>query len=454
MSKNGLKVFVLISFVMFLLTQKNRIYNIWVKLDNMDYSSEVGLLLDKGVILDSLETNYEKMANLTLTFQTTSGATGIGRVDTYSDSLIAKIKGLNTATNVLFEHGAISVISWNDHLTMLINSGRNLINGRKNALAESVIGYIPHSHQILVTDMLFGQVYKLDNDFYHKLKVTGMLHVVAASGFNISLVTIISNLFSRHFSRFKSFLIWFAFLGGYVLMTDLSISIIRAFLMMFIKKVGNDLGMRNYHNLYALAMASLALLLFDFQIIGKVSFQLSVMATLGIIIFMPLIGIDNPAIENASTASVGNLLTESFSTTVAAQLLTIPIILYHFSELSLISLISNVLLLWLTPMITYGGILIYFLAMFSALIPMGTILSFISLYLWLMTEIFIKSVGLLSKLEFLFFQGINFNQVHLVLYLFIIASLYYKLRKNYEKNKKAASCLYSLESDLSLSDSN
>jgi len=445
MLKTRLKTTILISFVFFLLMQKISIYNFGVKFANHVETCLIGLQLEVGEFFNNyrgFSVNSEKM---TLLYQNMSGRGWSSRRLLVIDRHFKKIKGLRLGTKNIFLLTSHSVITW-------IKDIYGLLNDSKMTLAETVMGYIPHTHQILITDMVFGQIFELDVDLRHKLKVTGMLHVVAASGFNISLMTIISNVLSRHFGRFESFVIWIFVAGGYVLMTDLSISIIRAFLMMFIKKVGNDLGLRNNHNLYALATAIFILLLFNFQIIEEISFQLSVMATLGIIIFMPLIGIDNPAIESTSTSSIGLLLKESLSTTTAAQLLTTPIILYHFSELSLISLVSNVLLLWLTPIITYGGILIYSLAVVSTLLPMSHILSFISLYLWLLAEIFIKSIELLSKLDFLFFQEVNFTQFHLILYLVIVCSVYYKLRRKYEKNKKANSSLYSVESDLNISD--
>jgi ComEC/Rec2-related protein len=444
MSKIGLKTIVLISFVVLLFTQKSRLYYFGVVFANGLETYLIGFQLEREVYISNFRTFSDNRDETTSLIQTISDRGAIGRDRLYIDSAFAKIKGLKLGLKSIKSAVGNSVITWIKGLNVLLNDS-------KMALAETVMGYIPHTHQILITDMVFGQIFELDDEFHHKLKITGMLHVVAASGFNISLMTIISNVFSRHFGRFKSFLIWLVVAGGYVLMTDLSISIIRAFLMMFIKKAGNGLGLRNYHNLYALATASFILLLFNFQIIEKISFQLSVMATLGIITFMPLIGIDNPAIESTSASSIGKLVKEGFSTTVAAQLLTTPIILYHFSELSLISLVSNVLLLWLTPIITYGGILIYLLAVVSTLLPIVPILSFIALYLWLLAEIFIKSIGLLSKLDFLFFQDINFTRVHFILYLVIICLMYYKLRRKYEKNKKAAASLYSLKSDLDIS---
>lgn len=68
------------------------------------------------------------------------------------------------------------------------------------------------SHFSLVEGMVFGDISTMDDSFKHKLKVIGMLHVVSASGYNISLLLVLSGaIFRKLFSK-KVLFIWSIFL--------------------------------------------------------------------------------------------------------------------------------------------------------------------------------------------------------------------------------------------------
>jgi ComEC/Rec2-related protein len=436
----GLKKCVLILFVILLFTQLIGIYNFGVS-----FVRSGGVPMESVIVGESKDCMFFKqiwqfrLKNCS-EYQSASVVSFVGRLVTSTDSEFSNRKRLNVTEISQNNNLLYSVIAW----TVVVNKW---LGGHRDTLIYSVMGYMGQSQYSLMTDMVFGQILDMGEQQHHNLKITGMLHVVAASGFNISLITIIANFFSRHFGRFKSFLIWVALVGGYFLLTDLSVSIVRAFLMMFIKKSGVLLGYRNYHNLYSLATASFVILLFDPLIMFSISFQLSVLATLGIILFMPLFGIINPAIENEALSSLWPIIKESFQTTLAAQVLTVPIILFHFSELSLLSFFSNTALLWLTPLITLGGVLYYFLSFLFLFLPLEPLIQILSFFLYLPATFFLRAIELFSQVEFLFLTDVNFSLKTLFFYLVIVLLIYYKLYKLNEKNKKKHTITYCLESD-------
>lgn len=435
-----LKRYVLIVFVLFLLTQLINLYNFGVKFVKKEEVKLRVILVEENEDCLFFKQNWQFNIENCQRYQSGSALALISRADDYSDNDFSNKKRLSVA-EISEDNGLVnSAIAW-------IVVSNKWLGGARDRLIYLVMGYLKQPHYSLMTDMVFGQILELGESSHRSLKITGMLHVVAASGFNISLITIIANVFSRHFGRFKSFLIWVIVVGVYCLLTDLSVSIVRAFLMMLVKKSGVLLGFRSYHNFYSLATASFLILLFDPLTMFSISFQLSVFATLGIILFMPLFGIANPALENESNNSFVPIIKESFFTTLAAQILTIPIILFHFSELSLLSFVSNTFLLWLTPLITLGGVLFYGLAFLSLFLPLELLISFLSFYLYLPTNFFLKSVDLISQVDFLFLTKVDFSLDKLSIYLVIVLLIYYKLN---EKNKKKHSTVYCLESDPSL----
>ena len=433
-----LKRYILILFVIYLLTQLARIYSFGVK-----FASGEGVRINWLVVEESADCLFSKQIwqfklENCIEYQTGSVISLFGSQDIGTDSEFFGKKRLNIKEIGVNRRGLGSVIAWIGIANRQLSIGRD-------TLIDSLMGHMSSEGYSLMTDMVFGQILELGSSSNHNLKVTGMLHVVAASGFNISIMTIIANFFSRHFGRFKSFLIWLIIVGGYFLLTDLSLSIIRAFLMMLFKKGSQLIGFRNYHNLYSLAMASFVILLFDPMIMFSISFQLSVFATFGIILFMPLFGVAEPVLESASVTSLVSIIKESFQTTLAAQIFTIPIILYHFSELSLLSFFSNTFLLWLTPLITLGGVFFFVLATISTILPLEPLIKILTLYLYMPNSFFLKSVAFFSQFESFFLTDINFNRVKLILYLVLVLFIYYKLNKHSEKIKKKHSATFSLK---------
>lgn len=322
----------------------------------------------------------------------------------------------------------------------------------RDHLAKSIMGLMNADDFVLVSDMLFGQIYQLGTDKYHYLKITGMLHVVAASGFNIGLITTLINIFTNRFGRYKSFFIWWFFITLYLVMTDLSISIIRAYLMMFLRKSGHILANKGYHNLILLATASLMILLYDRAFLENISFQLSIAASLGIMLFMPIFSSADAVVETAENSSLKSLISESFQTTLAAQLLTTPIIIFHFAELSLLSIIVNVTLAWITPILTLGGLLLYCVSFLNTFVSFVPILRMITLYVGMMSKLFIWSVSLFGRLEFLFLKDLQVSQGIIVLYLVVLGIVYYKLLKRHEKKRTKNSTPYFIQSDLGFLD--
>ena len=440
-----LKKYILIAFVCFLLTQLVGLYNFGVKFVKNEGVRLSVIVVEENKSCQFYKQKWQFSLENCLEYQTGSTIAFVGRLISGSDSSFLNKKRLNVAeisqNNTLLN----SVIAW----MVVVNKS---LGSYRDKLIYLVMGYLEQSNYVLMTDMVFGQILEIGDAQHHGLKVTGMLHVVAASGFNISLITIIANFFSRHFGRFKSFLIWLVIVGMYFLLTDLSISIIRAFLMMFLKKSGALLGFRSYHNLYSLATASFMILLFDPLLMFSISLQLSVFATLGIVLFMPLFGVTNPAIEDSSISSLWPIVKESFQTTLSAQIFTVPIILFHFSELSLLSLVSNTFLLWLTPLITLGGVFFYFLALVSTIFPLDALIKVLSFYLWLLTSFFLEAVAYFSQVDFLFLTDISFGLGKMFLYLVIVLLLYYKLHSINEKNKKKNSPTYYLKYNFDLLD--
>lgn len=206
----------------------------------------------------------------------------------------------------------------------------------------SVINQIlPEPHAGLLSGMLFGAKSSLPKELYEQLIATGTIHIVALSGQNISiLVGIISSLTLR-FGRKISFWLTVLILLGFISIVNIEPSLIRAVIMGSMQLIAIYIG-RQYWSLLSLLLAASGMLIINPSWIDEPGFQLSFLATLGIILIGPkLTNVDK---DLNWQREIWIEFKTSLQITLAAQLFTLPAIIWHFGRTSLVSPLSNVLI--------------------------------------------------------------------------------------------------------------
>lgn len=206
----------------------------------------------------------------------------------------------------------------------------------------------------LLNGVLFGVKTTIPKDLYNALITTGTLHIVALSGINI---TILINLLYRvtllSIDRRIASLFSICFVVFFVWFVGASPSIVRAAIMGSLSLFAVYFGRWSW-GLLSLVLAAGIMLLPNFSLIKNLSFQLSFLATLGIILAGKKVECQR------KKTLLGKLifpLKENLRLTLSAQLFTLPIILYHFHRISLISPIANLLIEWtIQPIMVLGFI--------------------------------------------------------------------------------------------------
>jgi competence protein ComEC len=265
---------------------------------------------------------------------------------------------------------------------------KTIINNRIGELFSEPSGSI-------VSGLLLGIRRAIPQNIIDDFSATGLTHILAISGYNITLVISIFGLFLKGFSRRARFFMTFFGIFVFVVLTGMSASVIRAALMGALVIVGMYNGRRSsgvHCLLWGAALMSLQnprIILFD------MSFQLSFLATLGILIFMPcfeklaerfgvgdaradasgngvVVGEGVRAMERLGDAradvpdwviALKKQLYEGFAVTIAAQIFTTPLILFRFGRMSIIAPIANVIFLPLIPFImlfSFAAIIVSF----------------------------------------------------------------------------------------------
>lgn len=215
---------------------------------------------------------------------------------------------------------------------------------------------LPEPQASLLTGILLGDDSGLPKATADAFRATGMTHIIAISGFNIALIiALLDRLAAPLLPRRVAAL---AVMGGialYALLVGASASVVRAALMGTAYLISLRLMGRPTLAVAGLFTAAVAMTLFNPLALWDVGFQLSLAATLGLLLFA---GPWTQRLQQSAPRLPGparTLLAEGLVVTVAAQVLTLPLILFHFGRLSLASLPANLLVLPAQPAVMLTG---------------------------------------------------------------------------------------------------
>lgn len=207
----------------------------------------------------------------------------------------------------------------------------------------------------LVAGILIGERGSLPDELADDFQITGLTHILAISGFNITLIITLVVFAAAGLGKRKRFVVSLAIIVFFVIITGASASVVRAavmgLLVLFVKTVG-----RRAKPLKIILMSVFLIVFWDPRLLNfDLSFQLSMMATLSLIWFSSWLEMD-------FKQGWKSFLWEGIATTLAAQVITLPLIFYHFGRISLISPISNLFVGPLIPLMMILGAGVFVLA--------------------------------------------------------------------------------------------
>jgi len=232
------------------------------------------------------------------------------------------------------------------------NKGLNVLNIRSRA--EKIVNKsISEPESSLLVGIIFGSKRVFTEKFNSSLQASGLSHIISASGYNVSLLaSFVDTIFGKLRSRFvyflKIFIIWiFAIFAG------LSSSIVRASTMSSIYFFALLLG-RDVSKGVLMIFCITVLVILNPFILYDIGFLLSSSATLGLI-FLP-----------KCFSYKSNWIKDSFIPTLTCAICTLPIVIYFFGKVSIVSIISNLLATPVIQSTIYFGLVSIFLNILSS----------------------------------------------------------------------------------------
>lgn len=214
----------------------------------------------------------------------------------------------------------------------------------------------------LLAGILLGDESGISQSLKDDFNDTATRHIVAISGFNISIIAGLAlAFFTRWVGKRKGLWLAGACIVLYTLLVGAQASVVRAAIMGLVV-LGAQLTGREQHGLNTLAFTAALMAMINPLVLWDVGFQLSFAATLGLLVYAQ-------PMQAWVTAYLQRRLPEPWVTrlqgplydyvllTLAAQLLTLPLLLHHFGRLSLVALPANILVVPLQPAILiFGGL--------------------------------------------------------------------------------------------------
>ncbi len=216
--------------------------------------------------------------------------------------------------------------------------------------------------------------YDVDTDF----KLSGIRHIIAVSGMHVSILYgFLSILTAKR--RFLTALLGLPVLVVFAAVAGFTPSVVRACIMVALMMLATAFN-REYDPQTSLAFSVVVMLLVNPLVITSVGFLLSVASVLGIYLFQkPVYGALMGVLGNAK--GIWGKLAHGFSTSVAvtvgATILTTPLSAIYFGTVSLVSVVTNLLTLWVVSFLFYGiiGLCILFLIWQSGAVFLGSLLA-------------------------------------------------------------------------------
>lgn len=198
--------------------------------------------------------------------------------------------------------------------------------------------------------MLFGGYAGLNPELVEEFQTTGIVHILSVSGSHMSMLAMATAIFCRlaKIPRSATFVIGLFVIGSYAILSALLPQVLRSatmgILIFFAKTLDAEAEGARLLTLTALAMLiNQPLLIFD------VSFQLSFTATAGLMYLSEDL--------REKMERLPKFFSEPAAMTIAAQLASLPIIVWYFNQISLSSVLANVFVMPLLEVVIVGGLI-------------------------------------------------------------------------------------------------
>ena len=259
---------------------------------------------------------------------------------------------------------------------------------------------------------------EMDRETVEDFSKSGLVHILAISGSHMAIIfwlilLLLKPIFPASF-RNVPIVISLIFIWLFAIFIDFGSSVIRSCIMITAYYF-YVLLQRKPDLLHAMAISGLAILIFDTNQLFDVGFQLSFIAVFGIFWLNEPILKYLPKPKN----NVQNFFVNVISISIAAQVATLPLVIYYFHQYSLISIVANLVV------IPFSEIIIIFALLMTILLGFGFDISWLNALYDSGVQLVLKVIHFFASLDVFFFKNIPMHWSEVI----VLFSMIYFLRR-------------------------
>ncbi len=243
---------------------------------------------------------------------------------------------------------------------------------------------VPEPEASLAGGVVVGAKRSLGDDWLAAFRDTGIIHIVVLSGYNLTLIANAVVRATGVLPRAVGFGLGIFSVVSFASMVGAGATVVRASVMAILGMLAVFIQ-RPYMLMRALMLAGVLMVLWNpFVLVYDPGFQLSFIATLGLILIAPKLERFFLWVPEQWT------LREIVLATCATQLAVLPLLLFQMGRVSLVAPVVNVLVLPVVPFVMLTGFLTGILEMFHIVlsVPFGFVTYLILRYMFGMVSLF------------------------------------------------------------------
>ena len=283
---------------------------------------------------------------------------------------------------------------------------------------------LPKREKEFLKGIILADRTEMDEEMVSDFSKSGLVHFLAISGTHLVIIFwLILFLLKPIFSvkqKNISIILALLLLWSFTVFIDYGSSVVRSCLMItsyycFV------LLQRKPDLLHAMAIAGFVILIFDTHQLFDVGFQLSFVAVFGVF------WLNEPILSYfpKPKSKFQNFIYNIISVSLAAQLATLPLVIYYFHQYSLLSIIANIVI------VPFSEIIIIFSLLMTVIFALGYEFSAINFLYEKIVDLLLKGIHFFAQQDLFFFKNIPLNALELVLFFLLIFLLKNTLlRKN------------------------
>ncbi|MBP9750060.1 MAG: ComEC/Rec2 family competence protein [Candidatus Pacebacteria bacterium] len=256
----------------------------------------------------------------------------------------------------------------------------------KHRWLDAVSRLLPEPEASLAGGVIVGAKRALGDEWLEMFRMTGIIHIVVLSGYNLTLVANSIISMTGRLPRLVGFGLGAFGVVCFALMTGGGATVARASVMALLGMLATHIA-RPYVIVRALALAAFLMVLWNpFVLVFDTGFQLSFVATLGLVLGSPLLA---PYFAWLPSAFA---FRDIVVATLATQLAVLPLLLYQIGQVSLVAPIVNVLVL---PVVSFAMLTGFCAGLFGMLasglgIPFAWTAHFLLSYIFIVVDLFAR----------------------------------------------------------------